>query len=40
MRSVAGWILAGLAVAVALPAQLLMHCAEVLGDWSDEFDDD
>lgn len=39
MRSVLGWILLAVAAVLALPAQLLMHAAEVLGDWSDEFHD-
>lgn len=36
MRLVASWILAALAVALAVPAQLLMHLAEVIGDFSDD----
>ena len=40
MRSVLGWILLAVAAVIALPAQLLMHAAEILGDWSDELHED
>lgn len=39
MRSALGWILLAISVALAIPAQMLMHAAEMLGDWSDEFHD-
>lgn len=39
MRNVLMWSLTALAVAVAIPAQLLMFLAEKLGDWADDYDD-
>ena len=39
MRSVLGWIIGVAAALIAVPAQLLMHVAEMLGDWSDELHD-
>ena len=39
MRRAIGWTLATLAVAIALPAQLLMHLAEMIGDAADSYDE-
>jgi hypothetical protein len=40
MRNAAAWALAILAMAIGLPALLLTHVAEVIGDWADDFIDD
>jgi hypothetical protein len=39
MRNAAAWALAILAIAIGLPALLLTHVAEVIGDWSDDYID-
>jgi len=36
MRNAAAWALAILAIAIGLPALLLTHVAEVVGDWADD----
>jgi hypothetical protein len=39
MRNAAAWALAILAIAIGLPALLLTHVAEVVGDLADDFID-
>jgi hypothetical protein len=39
MRNAAAWALAILAIAIGLPALLLTHVAEVVGDWADDYID-
>jgi hypothetical protein len=39
MRNAAAWALAILAIAIGLPALLLTHVAEVIGDWADDYID-
>jgi hypothetical protein len=36
MRLIASWVLAVLAIGLAIPAQVLMHLAEGIGDLSDD----
>jgi hypothetical protein len=40
MRNAAAWALAILAIGIGLPALLLTHVAEVIGDWADDYIDD
>ena len=39
MRNAAAWALAILAIAIGLPALLLTHVAEAVGDWADDYID-
>jgi hypothetical protein len=39
MRNAAAWALSILAIAIGLPALLLTHLAEVVGDYADDFID-
>ena len=39
MRNAAAWALSILAVAIGLPALLLTHLAEVIGDYADDYID-
>ena len=39
MRDAAAWALSILAIAIGLPALLLTHVAEVIGDYADDFID-
>jgi len=39
MRNAAAWALALIAIAIGLPALLLTHVAEVVGDWADDYID-
>ena len=39
MRNAAAWALSILAIAIGLPALLLTHAAEVVGDWADDYID-
>ena len=39
MRNAAAWALSMLAIAIGLPALLLTHVAEVVGDWADDYID-
>ncbi len=39
MRNAAAWVLSILAIAIGLPALLLTHVAEVVGDWADDYID-
>lgn len=39
MRNAAAWALAILAIGIGLPALLLTHVAEVIGDLADDFID-
>jgi len=39
VRNAAAWTLSILAIAIGLPALLLTHVAEVVGDWADDYID-
>jgi hypothetical protein len=39
MRNAAAWALSILAIAIGLPALLLTHVAEVIGDYADDYID-
>ena len=39
MRNAAAWALSILAIAIGLPALLLTHVAEMIGDWADDYID-
>lgn len=39
MRNAAAWALSILAIAIGLPALLLTHVSEVIGDWADDYID-
>jgi hypothetical protein len=39
MRNAMAWALSILAIAIGLPALLLTHVAEVIGDWADDYID-
>jgi len=39
MRNAAAWAISILAIAIGLPALLLTHVAEVVGDWADDYID-
>jgi len=39
MRNAAAWALSILAIAIGLPALLLTHLAEVIGDYADDYID-
>ena len=39
MRNAAAWALSILTIAIGLPALLLTHVAEVVGDWADDYID-
>jgi hypothetical protein len=39
MRNAAAWALSILAMAIGLPALLLTHVAEVVGNWADDYID-
>jgi hypothetical protein len=39
VRNAAAWALSIAAIAIGLPALLLTHVAEVVGDWADDYID-
>jgi hypothetical protein len=39
VRNAAAWALSILAICIGLPALLLTHVAEVVGDWADDYID-